>query len=83
MLRFVLSCNHFSCSLISSPVKDLLEKPGGCSLEELLEEVELLQEVRGNNELLITFMSRESTISQMLQYAVGKPALGATKEKEG
>ena len=51
-----------------SPLKDLLDR-GGYTLEELLAEDELLQELRGMHPELINFFSTEEAVVSLIQYA--------------
>lgn len=55
---------------IDSPINDILDKEGGYSLEELLQEAELLQEVKSRNSRLLEFLSKPSTIAQMIMYVI-------------
>jgi hypothetical protein len=48
----IIICPQFICTIIFSPINDLLEM-GEFTLENLLEEDELIQEVKAKNELLI------------------------------
>ena len=51
----------------TSPLNDILEKES-FTLEELLQEDELLQEVKSHNHRLIEFLSQESTVMKILEY---------------
>eukprot|EP00600_Ochromonadales_sp_CCMP1393_P004849 CAMPEP_0174967212 /NCGR_PEP_ID=MMETSP0004_2-20121128/7459_1 /TAXON_ID=420556 /ORGANISM="Ochromonas sp., Strain CCMP1393" /LENGTH=1048 /DNA_ID=CAMNT_0016216321 /DNA_START=14 /DNA_END=3160 /DNA_ORIENTATION=- len=53
----------------ASPINDLLDK-GEFTLENLLEEDELIQEVKSKNERLIEFLSLESTMDHLLDFIV-------------
>eukprot|EP00536_Pseudo-nitzschia_multiseries_P001988 jgi/Psemu1/235234/estExt_Genewise1.C_260144 len=55
-----------------SPLKDLLDS-GNYTLEQILAEDELLQELRGLNPQLIDFFSTEETVAGLLQYIILAP----------
>ncbi|CAI5740167.1 unnamed protein product [Peronospora destructor] len=57
---------------ISSPLNDLLEKDD-FTLEQVLQEDELVQEVKTRNAKLIDFLSQESTVHQLVEYVVRSP----------
>jgi len=52
-----------------SPLKDLLDS-GEYTVEELLQEDELLQELRGMHPLLIDFFSKEENMTQLVQLLI-------------
>lgn len=52
-----------------SPINDILDKDE-FTLEELLQEAELLQEVKARNNRLLEFLSQPSTIQQMISYVI-------------
>ncbi|KAE8914945.1 hypothetical protein PF005_g7803 [Phytophthora fragariae] len=54
---------------ISSPLNDLLEKDG-FTLEEVLQEDELVQEVKTRNTKLIDFLSQEPVLQKLVEYVV-------------
>ena len=72
-----------------SPLKDLLDR-GGYTLEDLLAEDELLQELRGMHPQLIDFFSTEEAVMGLIQYVTRQetttPVMTngstATKEEE-
>ena len=53
-----------------NPVQDILDREEGFTLEELLEEDELIQEVKHLNTKLIAFLSQRSTVAQLVTYVV-------------
>ncbi|KAG7355772.1 SIT4 phosphatase-associated protein [Nitzschia inconspicua] len=55
-----------------SPLKDLLDS-GEYTLEQLLAEDELLQELRGMHPQLIEFLSSEESVAGLIQYAILPP----------
>jgi hypothetical protein len=55
-----------------SPLKDLLDS-GEYTLEQLLAEDELLQELRGMHPQLIEFLSSEESVAGLIQYVVLPP----------
>ncbi|TYZ58483.1 hypothetical protein PybrP1_004188 [[Pythium] brassicae (nom. inval.)] len=57
---------------ISSPLNDLLEKDD-FTLEQVLEEDELIQEVKTRNTKLLEFLAREKSVLQMIEYVVRAP----------
>ncbi|KAG6613372.1 putative serine/threonine-protein phosphatase 6 regulatory subunit [Phytophthora cinnamomi] len=57
---------------ISSPLNDLLEKDG-FTLEEVLQEDELVQEVKTRNTKLIDFLSQEAVLQKLVEYVVVSP----------
>ncbi|EGZ17600.1 hypothetical protein PHYSODRAFT_560190 [Phytophthora sojae] len=57
---------------ISSPLNDLLEKDG-FTLEEVLQEDELVQEVKTRNTKLIDFLSQEPVLLKLVEYVVESP----------
>ncbi|KAI5210368.1 SAPS-domain-containing protein [Aureobasidium subglaciale] len=52
-----------------SSIDSILEKPN-VSLEELLDESDLIQELKQNNSKLIEFLREESTLQKLLEYVV-------------
>jgi SIT4-associating protein SAP185/190 len=69
-----------------SSIDSILEKPN-VSLEELLDESDLIQELKQNNSKLIEFLREESTLQNLLEYVVAdKPPhpdkATATKDEE-
>ena len=52
----------------NNPVQDILDREEGFTLEELLEEDELIQEVKHLNSKLIDFLSMRSTVSKLTTY---------------
>ena len=56
-----------------SPVIDILEKEN-FTLQELLEQDELLQEVKAQNTKLIDFLAKESSVTEMIMFLT-QPAL--------
>ncbi|CAH0521253.1 unnamed protein product [Peronospora belbahrii] len=57
---------------ISSPLNDLLERDN-FTLVQILQEDELIQEVKTRNTKLIEFLSRETTVQQLVEYVVRQP----------
>ncbi|KAI9913612.1 hypothetical protein PsorP6_005158 [Peronosclerospora sorghi] len=57
---------------ITSPLNDLLEREN-FTLEQVLEEDELVQEVKTRNTKLIDFLSREPIVQQLVEYIVRTP----------
>lgn len=55
-----------------SPLKDLLDS-GVYTLEQLLEEDELLQELRGMHPQLIDFLSSEESVTGLIRYIIRPP----------
>jgi len=55
-----------------SPLKDLLDS-GEFTLEQLLAEDELLQEVRGCHQKLIDFFTTEQAVTKLVQYVILPP----------
>jgi hypothetical protein len=64
--------------LFESPLKDLLDS-GEYTLEQLLAEDELLQELRGLHPQLIEFFSSEESVAGLVQYAVLPPEASPPK----
>jgi len=65
-----------------SPLKDLLDS-GNYSLEQILAEDELLQEIRGMNPQLIDFLTTEEAVAGLIQYIVlAPPAKKRTTKKK-
>lgn len=56
----------------ASPLNDILDKEA-FSLEELLQEDELLQEVKSRNSRLIEFLTRDDILQKILDYIVTTP----------
>lgn len=52
----------------NNPVQDILDREEGFTLEELLEEDELIQEVKHLNTKLISFLSRRDTVQKLVEY---------------
>ncbi|KAG9549868.1 hypothetical protein KCU77_g20006, partial [Aureobasidium melanogenum] len=52
-----------------SSIDSILEKPN-VSLDELLDESDLIQELKQNNSKLIEFLREESTLQTLLEYVV-------------
>ncbi|RLN64538.1 hypothetical protein BBP00_00003395 [Phytophthora kernoviae] len=57
---------------ISSPLNDLLEKED-FTLEEVLQEDELVQEVKTRNTKLLDFLSQETILQKLVEYIVRSP----------
>jgi len=53
----------------ASPVNDILDKES-YTLEELLQEDDLLQEVKSKNERLLAFLQTEETVETLVEYVV-------------
>lgn len=53
----------------ASPVNDILDKDF-FTLEELLEEEDLLQEVKSKNENLLLFLQKEETVQKLVEYVI-------------
>jgi len=64
-----------------SPLKDLLDS-GNYTLEQILAEDELLQELRGLNPELINFFSAHETVAGLLQYIILPPKKQVLKSFE-
>ena len=52
----------------NNPVQDILDREEGFTLEDLLDEDELIQEVKHLNTKLITFLSRRDTVRKLVEY---------------
>jgi hypothetical protein len=63
-----------------SPLKDLLDR-GDFTLQELLAEDELLQELRGMHPQLIEFLSTEEAVVGLVEYVIQKEPLEKKKEE--
>ncbi|KAG7390138.1 hypothetical protein PHYPSEUDO_008592 [Phytophthora pseudosyringae] len=57
---------------ISSPLNDLLEKED-FTLEQVLQEDELVQEVKTRNTKLLDFLSQEDVVQKLVEYVVRAP----------
>ncbi|GMF14250.1 unnamed protein product [Phytophthora lilii] len=57
---------------ISSPLNDLLEKDD-FTLEQVLQEDELVQEVKTRNTKLLDFLSQEAVLQKLVEYVVQTP----------
>ncbi|KUF93473.1 hypothetical protein AM588_10011257 [Phytophthora nicotianae] len=57
---------------ISSPLNDLLEKDD-FTLEQVLQEDELVQEVKTRNTKLLDFLSQEAIVQKLIEYVVRTP----------
>ena len=57
-----------------SPLKDLLDSDQ-YTLEQLLAEDELLQELRGLHPKLLDFFSSEQAVTQLVEYVISKPSV--------
>lgn len=64
-----------------SPLKDLLDS-GNYTLEQLLAEDELLQELRGLHPKLIRYLTTEQAVTQLVQYVVLGPPSAAEEDEE-
>lgn len=64
-----LACTRIASRNVCSPINDILDKDE-FTLEELLQEAELLQEVKARNNRLLDFLSQPSTIQQMISYVI-------------
>jgi serine/threonine-protein phosphatase 6 regulatory subunit 3 len=53
----------------ASPVNDILDKES-FTLEELLQEDDLLQEVKSKDERLLAFLQSEETVQKLVEYVV-------------
>jgi hypothetical protein len=63
-----------------SPLKDLLDR-GDFTLQELLAEDELLQELRGMHPQLIEFLSTEEAVVGLVEYVIQKEPLEKKRRK--
>ena len=52
----------------NNPVQDVLDREEGFTLDDLLDEDELIQEVKHLNTKLITFLSQRETVSKLVEY---------------
>lgn len=59
--------------LFTSPINDILDKEN-FTLTELLQEDEIIQEVKSLNTKLVDFLSQEDTIGNLIEYITVKPA---------
>lgn len=64
-----------------SPLKDLLDS-GSYTVEQLLAEDELLQEIRGVHPKLIEFFSKASSITKLIEYIIQEPPEKPTNGSE-
>jgi len=64
-----------------SPLKDLLDS-GDYTLEQLLAEDELLQELRGLHPKLIRYLTTEQAVTQLVQYVILGPPSTVEEEEE-
>jgi len=64
-----------------SPLKDLLDS-GDYTLQQLLAEDELLQELRGMHPQLIDFFSLEEVVAGLIQYIILPPPTKSTKKRD-
>nr|CCA19606.1 serine/threonineprotein phosphatase 6 regulatory subunit putative [Albugo laibachii Nc14] len=64
--------NRNSLFDMSSPLNKLLEK-GEFTLKQVLEEDDLMQEVKARNQTLIDFLSREESVCEMIEYISTNP----------
>ena len=62
----------------ASPVNDILDKEF-YTLEELLEEDDLLQEVKSKNERLLTFLQTEEVVEKLVEFVVISAEEGASE----
>lgn len=70
-----------------STLTTLLEKPD-VTVEDVLNEPDLLQECKSNNQKLITFLRQKETLAKLLGYVIGAVEVedvadNATEEKIG
>lgn len=63
-----------------SPIDTLLEKPD-CTLQELYDEDELLQECKSQNRRLLDFLTEPIHLEQMVQYLVEEPPEGSDEKR--
>lgn len=64
----------------ASPVDIILEKEN-CTLEELLDEDEIIQECKALNERLINFLRERAQVEQLLRYIVDEAPDEADKKQ--
>ncbi|XP_057763885.1 uncharacterized protein LOC130985117 [Salvia miltiorrhiza] len=64
----------------ASPVETILDKDD-FTLEELLDEDEIIQECKALNGRLINFLRERAKVKQLVQYIVEEPPEGAEKER--
>ncbi|XP_047941220.1 serine/threonine-protein phosphatase 6 regulatory subunit 1-like [Salvia hispanica] len=64
----------------ASPVETILDKDD-FTLEELLDEDEIIQECKALNGRLINFLRERANVKQLVQYIVEEPPVGAEKER--
>jgi serine/threonine-protein phosphatase 6 regulatory subunit 3 len=65
---------------VYSPINDILDKEF-YTLEELLEEDDLLQEVKSKNERLLAFLQTEETVQKLVEYVVTSADADATDHR--
>lgn len=71
----------FSNYATLSTIDTILEKPD-VTLEELLQETDLIQELKHHNTKLIEFLRDEKNLQRMLEYVVAPPAEKSSERKE-
>jgi SIT4-associating protein SAP185/190 len=65
-----------------STIDTVLDKPD-VTLEEVLEESDLIQEIKHHNTKLIEFLRDDNVLQQLLEYVVAPPIIGPEDEDDG
>ncbi|KAF0990005.1 hypothetical protein HZS_1230 [Henneguya salminicola] len=60
----------WKCNIAVSAIDQIFEKETQPTLEELLEESEIIQELKSQNDKLISFITREENIKKIIEYLV-------------
>ena len=71
------SLGHFS----SPTIDTILDREGGFTLEELLDEDELLQECKAQNAKLTEFLTQPATLSKLIGFMTEMPAASDTEAR--
>ncbi len=70
MLNFIFARDLLSAFTQGQKIKKILEKEEGCSLEELLDEDDVVTETKSQNNQLLNYLCQEQHIGKLLEYAL-------------
>ena len=80
MIRNIGFINHKRKQLLSNDVEKKLKENNSLSLEEILSEDSLIDELQGNSQIIINYLTKEK-IKQIIDYIIKEPPLDAPHDR--
>ena len=80
MIRNIGFINHKRKQLLSNDVEKKLTENNSLSLEEILSEDSLIDELQGNSQIIINYLTKEK-IKQIIDYIIKEPPLDAPHDR--